>query len=65
MEKDIITDLELLLEEQIRESKEKLRLEISNHNKKLKSNGIFGTIFWGLSYIGSPLVYILKSIFGF
>ena len=36
MEKDVVTQQELQLEEQIRESCEKFRLDMSNHNERVK-----------------------------
>lgn len=62
MQKDVVTQLEKQLEEQIRESYEKFRLRINEINESLKSKrGIFGNILMGIAF---PFVYIWKSIFG-
>lgn len=64
MGKDAVTELEEQLEEQIHKSYKIFRIEISKHNERL-NGGILRNILQGLAFVGSPLIYILKLIFGF
>ena len=61
MEKDVVTQQELQLEEQIRESCEKFRLDMSNHNERVKSYiNKYGSDLMGAA---EPVALILKTIF--